>query len=306
MNLFFNNTNQNNFMSDQNRTFQIFSDESGYEGGNQFGCLAKIVGEKHNQKELNQELKKVLEKYGIEELKFKNVNNNRKVAASKEYIDLSLKYINQGLVGIHVIIWDKKDSRHSVYGRCDIANLCRMYYHNLRSINKQWIVDAQWEFYPDEFSAINWHTDVVKYLNDRPLKAICKLEPDLFGFYTDLKINYSKVKELSSKNFPILQLADIYAGLCRTSRQEHINYKKWHLKQSSQQSLFQTLNTFDVSKSLQYKFLVKEHFKLKCDNFKLGVNISQNGYLQTFRASRKLSIWHYTPQGEFDKAPIAK
>jgi hypothetical protein len=293
-------------MSEQKRTLQIFSDESGYEGGNQFGCLAKIVGEKQTQKELNERLTEILKQHGVEELKFKTVNNYRKVAAAKEYLDLSLKYVNLGLIGIHVIVWDKKDRRHNVQGRCDIANLCRMYYHNLKSIKKQWRADANWEFYPDEFSAINWHNDVVKYINDRPLKSILALESDLFGFYSGLTVNYSKVRELSSKQFPILQLADIYAGLCRTSRQEHLNYQKWHLSKSTQHSLFNTPDSFQISKTLQYKFLVKEYFKSQCDKYRLGVNISQNGYLQTFRPSRRISIWHYTPQGDYDKAPISK
>src|SRR6476620_3896132 len=143
-------------MSDQKRVIQIFSDESGWEGDNQFGSLAKIVGEKGVQKRLNGDLAAALSRYRIRDFKFKRVNSFQKVEAAKELIEILMRFITAGEVGAYILVWDKKDSRHNVQGRCDISNLCRMYYHNLRSIKRHWKVDCYWEFYPDEFSAIDW------------------------------------------------------------------------------------------------------------------------------------------------------
>lgn len=293
-------------MSDEARIMQIFSDESGYGADIRIGALAKIVGEKQFQKDLNQKLSEILSRYKIEELKFKSINNNWKVAAAKEFIDEALSGVLKNVIGIHVLVWDKQDTRHSIQGRCDIANLCRMYFHNLKSINRQWTINAIWEFYPDEFSAINWHKDVVMYLNDRPLRKVAHLESDLFGFYKDLRLSYTKVIELSSKKYPILQLADLFTGLCRTSRQEHLSYASWIKSQSKQNELFESNEKIAISNTLKYKFQVKRYFKEQATKFKLGVNVSKDGYLQTFKQSRRLSIWHYTPQGEFDKAPTAR
>lgn len=283
---------------------QIFSDESGWEGANQFGSLAKIVGEKNVQKSLNEELGNKIKQYGTREFKFKNVNNFKNVNLGKELIDILLRYVANGNVGAYILVWDKKDSRHNIQGRCDLSNLCRMYYHNLKAIKRQRQIDCEWEFYPDEFSAINWHEDIIAFLTNRKLGVVVNSDPDLFDFYSNLKITYTKVKALKSEEYPLLQLADLLAGLCRTSRQEHNLYRHWKNNNNKQIPIFDYPSNHTISKTLTYKFIVKEYFKEQCDKYRLGVNISRNGYLQTFKPSSKISIWNYEPQSSNDKAPV--
>jgi hypothetical protein len=104
----------------------------------------------------------------------------------------------------------------------------------------------------------------------------------------------------------LIQLADLYAGLCRTSRKESDSFKKWKSNKSPQKSLFEVSTENDFSNSLIYKMRVIEYFKMKASKFKLGVSLETKGYLITFKPSRKITIWHYIPQGDYDKAPIRK
>jgi len=286
--------------------YLIFSDESGYDGDNQFGCLAKISGSRENTKALNQELKIILQKHRKEEFKFKEIKNGRTIQIAKDFINVTIEFLKSSKIKLHILVWDKKDSRHQVYNRCDIENLKRMYFHHLKAIKKHWRIDTNWEFYPDEFSAINWAEDVVKYLENTTIKPVkSKDQIELFESFSGIKIKYQKVKELSSKDYPIIQLADLYAGLIRTARAESETFFEWYQKKKFelQPSFFDYEQNLQPSNTLSLKFEVMYHFKKRADDFRLGVNLSKLKYFSSLNSKSNINIWHYEPQGDYDKAP---
>lgn len=294
-------------MSDNQSKHYIFSDESGWDSDNQYGSLAKISGTYSDTLELHKVLNEILNQYSKNEIKFKDINNHKTKQIANEFIKTSFNFLITSKIKIHVIVWDKHDSRHQVQNRCDVENLKRMYYHNMKSLLKSWNTKTNWHFYPDEFTAIDWHNDIVKYIENTRLYPENDIQLKLFEVFENVKFpTISGVKELDSKQFPIIQLADLYAGLVRTSRMESENFSKWCFKENKkhQPSLFEETVDVHVSNSLRPKFEVMHEFREKSKVYKLGVNFSESRYFKTFNNKRNLVIWHYEPQSEFDKAPI--
>jgi len=290
----------------QNKHY-IFSDESGYDGDNRFASLAKVSGTYEHSLELHNKLKDILARHTKEEIKFKDVHSHKTKSIATEFLSTSFDFLNQSKIKIHVIVWDKLDSRHNIPNRCDIENLKRMYYHNMKALLKSWNTETSWSFYPDEFTAIDWENDIIKYIENTRLNPANDMQQKLFDVFRDVQFPTVKsVRELDSKDYPIIQLADLYAGLVRTSRAESDKYSLWHQLNAlqCQPSLFEEDLDVDVSKTLKPKFEVMREFHEKAKKYRLGVNFSDSKYFKTFHDKSNLSIWHYEPQSEFDKAPI--
>lgn len=287
----------------------IFSDESGWEGSNRFGSLAKVSGSYENTKELNSQLTEILKKNNKREIKFKAIDGHNTKQIANEFLDIGFEFLNTSKIKVHVLVWDKHDSRHNVINRCDIENMKRMYYHNMKVVLKDWKIETEWEFYPDEFTPINWQEDIVKYIKNTNLNPSNKNQLELFEVFKGAYFpTVPNTKELVSSYYPIIQLADLYAGLVRTSRKESATFYQYYNGKinENQLTLFNTNNAINVSKSLKSKFDVMCHFKQKADKFKFGINLSKNKYFQTFNSKSNINIWHYEPQGIYDKAPTKK
>lgn len=285
--------------------FLLFSDESGYCGRHRYGSIAVISGSKSNTKDLNATLNIILNKYDKIELKFSKIKgHSNTIQSAKKFIELGLKYCSESKIKIHVIIWDTKDSRHQVFGRDDIENMVRMYYRILKKAQSDWKGVENWEFYPDEFSSINWQNDLIKYIEKTNLEKKETNLNTLFDFFPSIRIpSICKHRELESDAFPILQLSDLFVGLIRLSYESGELYNQWLSYENSKNSLFPNLISCNASNNKKCKFEIMKYFQDVCSKYKMGVNFSKNKYFKTFNNKSGIFIWNYEPQGDYDKAP---
>ncbi len=138
------------------------------------------------------------------------------------------------------------------------------------------------------------------------MKKVRHEQPALFdSFFQPVYANYSTVRELQSDKFPILQLADLFAGLVRTSRKEEAFYN-WFKEQGDNQqpSLFPIDRVSKVTNSMRPKFEVMRYFKDQASKYSLGINLSKEKYFMTFNKKNNIMILHYKPQHLKDKAPV--
>lgn len=286
----------------------IFSDESGWEKDSRFGCVAKISGTDKHTKELNNFLHEILNTHKRREIKFKSVKGYDAKIVAFEFYKKAFEFLNESKIKIHVLVWDKHDTRHDVKGRSDIENLKRMYFHNLKVMKNHWGIDTNWSFYPDEFTAINWENDVVRYLVDMTLVQKDNSQFDFFDEFKSIQIKYNHVKELESDKFPIIQLADLFAGIVRESRLQSEKFMIWYNSKinKNQFSLFESEEKVCISKNLKYKFELMYEFKKLAEDNKMGISLKSEKYFKTFNNNKNIFIWHYKPQGEYDKAPQNK
>lgn len=293
-----------------NSKYYIFSDESGIVHPSRYATIALISGEDNYTKCLNKKLKCVLYNQQKDEIKLSKVSSEKHISIAKDFVKMGLAYIAKSKIKVDVICWDKEDSRHKgVRNRCDIQNLIRMYYHGLHSLIRGWGANiTNWHFYPDEQSAIDWENDVLSYLRNKMFDFNDYHDLDIFDIDLDkFKLINMRFKsnELSSKQYPIIQLADLFAGIVRMSRENGYEFDQWRPK--NQMSMFEPVSTSNelssISKNRIPKFKVLDCFKNEASRNKLGVNFSENKYFKTFNRKTNLFIWHYHPQGEYDKAP---
>jgi len=208
-----------------------------------------------------------------------------------------------------VLIWDTMDKRHVVNRRDDIANLERMYYQLLKNVlRERWPDESLWTVFPDEHTSIDWKS-IQEYLARASIEV--DIEPKMFtgwNFRMTLRTEF-KIKEIlpcNSCNVPLVQAADLLAGLGAYSCQKYDEYEQWLKNESSQQELL-----FDAPKSLvkfsgadRERFPVLLEFDRMCKDRKLGVSLKTERGLRTFDPKNPLNFWLYRPQSDNDKAPV--
>lgn len=289
-------------------SYQIYSDESGHE---RFRSIGVLSGEKTNIDKLRDELEIILKNHGRECIEFKKIAGDKeKEDSSQNFVTKGVEYCAANKIRIDVLTWDTQDSRHSIKGRDDIKNLQIMYYKILKWAKQCWKHDTlDWDFYPDEHSAINWR-EIVDYLENTNLSKENKIEYTLFGVIKNYHFPHFLARaEAKSHEEPITQLIDIFTGFARYSFEKGKTFLDWRETEKSQHQLklFETSKKkLELSRGDASKFKMLKTLDELCKKYKMGVSINKRAHLYTFSPERPLNFWFYIPQHEFDKAPVRK
>ena len=292
---------------DSRKTFSAYSDESGC-FNERFQAIGIISGEERHLCKLRDELASILQTKEVSEIKFSEVRTHRpKIEAAQSFVEKGVDFAQQRNIRIDVLLWDTYDKRHSIPGRDDLANLERMYYKALRHISEKWHQN-NWELYPDNGSRINW-PEIKSYLSRTRLPR--QKRPNLLTLFKEEEYNiiFHKIEPKKSHDEPLIQLADLFAGIacfCRECGQECI---KWLQSQkgNKQQFLFEYEEPEipeDLNKTKQNRFRLVGYLNDICKRYRLGVSLKTKKYLWTTDPSRPINFWNYESQYEGDKAPI--
>ncbi|MBR2858221.1 DUF3800 domain-containing protein, partial [bacterium] len=213
------------------REYIAFADESS-QNKKRYRSISMIVISKEHYNDVNEKINLILNKYAITPKKFKwnKFNSMDKVNALKEFLEYIFKLVNEHLIYIHTIIWDIHDSRHEILGRDDNKNLSLMYYKLIKNFAKDKLKNRDTlTIYPDRNNSINWGL-IEEILPNDGIYSTKELEFCTIGFAKVF------IKESNTKENTLIQIADIFAGLARTSYEDYDKYEKWLNR--GQQSLF--------------------------------------------------------------------
>lgn len=287
-----------------NPTYHAYSDDSGT-SDKRFQCLGVISLSEETAELLRKRLSQVLEEKQLEELKFEELRgHSAKMQAASCFIKHAIDLCVKGRMRIDVLLWDHQDERHSVRGRDDSQNLQLMYYKILVCVARLWN-KINWHVYPDEQSGIDWN-EIREYLNNTsPLKK----EPELISlFKIDRAIfNFESIEPKHSHEEPLVQMADLFAGISKYSRERGSDFLEWVKKQNEviEPSLFNSdENQNSESQADAARFSILNEFYLLCKKSKLGVSINKRKYLWTPKPKNPINFWNYEVQHNEDKAPI--
>ena len=289
-------------------THVSFSDESHWNEG-RYRSICLISLSKDDLECMENELNSIVEEAGIREFKWTNLKSRPYASYARDMCDSAIRSAVRKKLCIDVLIWDMTDSRHSG-GQVDSArNLGIMYYHLFRNVlRKRWPDDALWALYPDRNRQIDWET-----IEDCLGHARSQL-----GFESPSLLNHSGSIELllefglanicpvKSELHPLLQLADLFAGLSVFSHEEYPEYVKWQIANPRRPMLLQfedNSSGADLSRRSRSRFSVLQHFDSQCKSQKLGVSLSTHKGLRTLDPSNPINFWMYQPQHLADKAP---
>ncbi|MFN8480113.1 MAG: DUF3800 domain-containing protein [Kouleothrix sp.] len=268
-----------------------YADETLHNTG-RFRGLALITVASKNAERIILEVRQLLQVSSISEFKWSKLRSARERFAALHMLDYMLEKARTNLLRVDVITWDVEDSRHKIQGRSDIRNLRRMYYFLFKDVlGKRWPVEAIWQIYPDESSTNPWsHLGYLTEVWDWNTHEMI------------FEVNLSDIVPSESHEEPLLQVADLFAGLAAYSRNSYETYEKWTLLSKEEKDAGKVPNEF--SKADLERCRILQHFDEQCKNLKLGVSLKQKRGLRTFNPARPVNFWWYEPQNEDDLAPI--
>ena len=239
--------------------------------------------------EVEMEFKKILNKNSVKNIKsfkWSKLNKINKVNAFKDFFNYISPFLLNNQIYIHVLIWNVMDSRHLVYPRNDNENLQIMYYKIIKNFaNFNLNNDDSLVIYPDRQNILNWQL----------IEEI--LEKERF-----FSLKYGRtihIEESNTTDAFLIQLADIFAGIGRTS---YVDYDEYELRgDENQRVLMPFKNDISVLNKSRFKIIRFIHNWTK--KHKLKISIKEN---KGFKSHKKgpLNFWLYEPQHEEDKAPI--
>jgi|Deesub1362A_J573_1020465.scaffolds.fasta_scaffold00174_15 hypothetical protein len=289
-------------------TFSAYSDESGT-FTERFQAIAVVTGQDIVLSQLTNHLKRILADKRIPEVKFALIRTHRPIIeAAQEFVQCFVKeFASKAKARVDVLVWDVQDSRHAVQGRDDAANLERMYYKVLTHAARRWN-QAEWNFYPDENSQIRWH-ELAQVLDRTRLSgyqanSLLLLENERVGQLLQIR----NTEPRNSVREPLIQLADLFAGMGCFTRREGENCVKWLDSRCNKDQLrfanfFCEEPTDETIKTKQNRFQLVGEFKVLCDQYGMGVSLREKRYLCTFNPTYPINFWNYEPQHELDQAP---
>jgi len=290
-----------------------FADESNWNTG-RFRSLGLVTTKASLSSPFNQELATILDTSGITEFKWERLRSAKTRFAAEKLCQFAVEKAIAGQLRIDVLIWDIEDSRHKIPKRDDIANLQRMYFHLFRNVLRlRWPKGAVWRLHPDEHTAMDWNTveDFLEMTSIRTDHTPSLFNRGLFHFRLKAEFGIQEIQPLRSIDTPLLQLADLFAGMGAFSHEQFGLYQIWlhHKKRTEHPSLFLEVEENDndkevkFSRSKQERFQVLSVFDKMCKAHKLGVSLKTWQGLRTPNPHNPLNFWLYEPQHPNDKAP---
>lgn len=247
---------------------------------------------------------------GIGEFKWSKLNSRNDRDAACKMLGYAIKKACAGVLRADVLTWDIQDRRHTVRGRDDIANLQRMYYQLFKNVLRvRWPDGSIWQLCPDEQTSIKWH-EIEDFLNLASSQV--EIRRDIFsqgnsslGLKEEFGIK--QIVPCQSRKEPLVQLADLFAGLAAYSRNRYDRYEPWQRThgQGQQLGLFppESQPSTRLSNRDHGRCYVLATFNVACKKRRLGVGLEDSRGLKTYEPSNPINFWWYEPQHEKDRAP---
>lgn len=277
-----------------------YGDESGITNS-RYRAISVLSGPADVLFTLRQTLSAELRDADVVEFKWKKLKNAKYKFAAKKLLFTMFPYATRREIRIDTLIWDTYDSRHAIVGRDSIANFERMYYHVLHSSLKRWPRGAYWQIHPDKRNGIDWATlsEVLTAAGRR-----VELVQTLWGqLLSNPHFTIRSFEARDSASEPLIQVADLFAGMAVYSVESYATIEKWRSTQSP--TLFDgDSDVGEFSNADRFRCAFIHDFDQRCKEFKLGVSLRTHRRLRTMKPASPLNFWHYQPQGDYDNAPV--
>ena len=282
-----------------------FSDESHWSQG-RYRSVALVSARLEDMTVVERRLKGLVQESGFRELSWSKIRSAKAYFAATKVCDLIAEMARNQLLRVDALIWDTQDSRHKIAGRDDTQNLARMYYHLLSNvIAMRWPSTALWKFGVDERTDMNWK-ELVDCLSGQTRRERSTMQRTLSPAAVRPRRIPSKVEQISSSEQPVVQVADLFAGLGAFSWNQREHHQQWKVTELplsfGQQTMFNGLAQFKISRSAKYKHELLHHFASLSRPFAQMKGHAGEG-LRSYRPDSTINYWLYVPQQSYDKAP---
>ena len=279
-----------------------YSDESHWNQG-RYRSLGLVTLPIVNLDETTAAAQEILAERKAKEFAWKRLRTANQEAVARKLCTLVSNLALAGTIRVDTLIWDVFDSRHQIQGRDDTANLARMYYHLLINVvERRWPTGTYWEMRPDDRTDMDWETleECLQY----PSRAMRNPTRMLLDRTSDVEgVARPQISPIHSIDQPLIQIADLFAGLAAFSWNRHVEYQHWRSKQLGQLGMFSDASQAELSKSETYKARALQYFEAQCPWQILGISQANGKGLRTRSPADPINFWPYTPQHDEDRAP---
>ena len=255
-----------------------FTDEAQYNFGRYRG-LAMVSGPQDEVPRLRQEAHALLEESGITEWKWEKVRTARARFAGSKLLRWAIGAAELARLRVDTLTWDVEEGSRAGRGVPHIANLRRMYRALLEDVvPRRWGADTTWRLYPDEQSAMSW---------DRLVSGIAQI---------------TSITPCHSHEYPLIQLADLFAGLAVYSRGSYDTYERWltlppdQRLREPEESGPSLSASFHFSASDRVRCRLLDEFYTRCKQGYLGVSLRTRRGLFSADSSAPLAFHWWTPR----------
>jgi hypothetical protein len=269
-------------------THVAYADEASYNTGRYRG-IALVTLSISDAKSINAKLQRIWNELSVKEFKWSKLKSVRSRMAALKIVDLTISLLVSEVARVDVLTWDMEDSRHRMRRRSDIRNLRRMYYFLFRNVlGRRWPDTCYWELRPDESSfGADSH---LRYLDN----------PDEMN-EDARRARVYEIAPIDSRQEPLAQVADFFAGIAVYSRKSFNTYEVWSKTLSPSRA---STETAELSNADKERCHVLEHLYRQCKERKFPVSLPSAKGLRTRDPHCPINFWWYEPQGDYDIAPI--
>jgi hypothetical protein len=247
-----------------------YADETQYNVG-QYRGVALVSALAPDAARLAAEVRSILSASGARECKWERVRSTKGRFLAAKLLAWTLDSAIAGRMRVDALTWDAGNSAHAGAGTPYLKKLHQMYRHLLaEALAHRWLDAATWTLYPDEQNALRWDTIAAG------LPRLARIVP------------------VESSREPLIQIADLFAGLAVFSRAGYDTYEQWLCLPATQRRSPSGKpgagHAGFLSASDRYRCLLLDDFFTCCKSQLPGISLRTNRGLRTYDPERAITF----------------
>lgn len=247
----------------------IYSDESHYNYGAVRGVGAVSLRQ-DDVAHLSEELARLLREAGVRELKWEKVRTTRTASAAKRAFAWTLDRALAGKIWTETLTWDASSVAASRARRPALPTLRDAYATLLRSViarhTKRDDLAQRWRIVPDEQTAVPWTR----------IRGMLPQETEITPARSEME--------------PLIQLADLFAGLAVYSRAAYDAYERWLCFPERDLGAIAGGMPGGAHGAHAYRFALLDDFYTTCVRRLPGISLPTRRGLYTWRADAPIQF----------------
>jgi hypothetical protein len=285
-------------MSNEDKIFEAYSDESGTNPDDKYTSISVVSGEDEALNGLRDRLGETLRDKNVGEVKFSEITRWGwpVTEAGVDFLECVVNdFAMYNRVRIDTITVDNGCVSGGGYDSGSGPDLEGTYCLVLPSVGRRWGC-TKLGFYPDEHPGVNW-SGVASRLNmTGMLTAEGNREAFVDGTDEDAQFALSKLEELDSAGEPLIQLADEFAGIAHFLHEDNGGWAEWLARGDGRQGILMPSTARDegnIKSSTECRYRLIGRLYHLCRRHGLYVSLGSGKHLRTWRPQSPINFWDY-------------
>ena len=267
-----------------------FCDESNYNTGT-FRAIGVVSLSESDRLEVEATVGEIVRTSKIRELKWKGLSSADACAAAVAVAKYAVSLAQAGRLRIDILSWRGALPTDLKTHRKPTETLGVMYYWALKTtLSQKWPPTATWDVRVDQQSAVDW--DFLRRLVDPPAREVSIARADDHLVVEPIeRFSIGSMSQCVSHSEPLVQLADLFAGVSGFSREHARRQQRWA---RGQQEELLGVDRDPNSRAHRARFKFMRELKSALKTQELDVRLWRDGFV-TLDPAVPINFWHWKP-----------